>query len=85
MNIQFHKNFKKSLRRQPRKIKIKFKEKFKIFEEDQFHYSLNNHALAGKFKGTRSFDITGDIRIHYEELFNGIILKDVGTHLQLYG
>ena len=84
MSIHFHRNFKKALKKQPKKIQIKFKEKFRIFEEDQFHYSLNNHTLRGRFLGTRSFDIKGDIRVHYKELDDGIILKDIGTHSQLY-
>jgi addiction module RelE/StbE family toxin len=84
MNIRFHKNFKRAFKKQSTQIKSKFKEKFKIFENDQFHYSLNNHALSGKFKGLRSINITGDIRVHYEELFDGIILMDIGSHSELY-
>lgn len=84
MNIIFHKNFKKSLEKQPQKIKTKFKEAFIVFEEDQFHYSLNNHALIGKFKGWRSISITSDIRVHYEEIESGIILMDIGNHSELY-
>lgn len=84
MNIQFHKNFKKALQKQSRQIQLKFKEKFQTFENDQFHYSLNNHALSGKFKGLRSINITGDIRVHYEEIEDGIILLDIGSHSELY-
>jgi addiction module RelE/StbE family toxin len=84
MNIVFHKNFKKALQKQSQKVQIKFKEAFKIFEEDQFHYSLNNHALTGKFKGWRSINITGDVRVHYEEIEYGIILMDIGSHSELY-
>jgi len=84
MFIKFHKNFKKSLLKQPRKIQIKFKESYRIFENDQFHYSLNNHALKGKFKGMRSINITGDVRVHYQELTDGIIILDIGSHSDLY-
>lgn len=84
MIIRFHKNFIKSIESQPVNIQIKFKEKFKIFEEDKLNYVLNNHALTGKFKGLRSFNVTGDIRVHYEEMNGVIVLIDIGTHSQLY-
>ncbi len=84
MIIQFHKNFQKSIIKQPKTIQNKFKQKFKLFEDDQFHYSLNNHALTGKFKGWRSINITGDIRVHYFEKNDGIILMDIGSHSDLY-
>jgi len=84
MRIEYHRNFKKALRRQPKKIQGKFLETLKVFVENQFHYSLNNHALSGKFLGTRSFDVTGNVRVHYEELENGMILMNIGTHSQLY-
>lgn len=84
MKIQFHKHFKKSLQKQPIAIQIRFKEKFRIFEIDQFHYSLNNHALTGKFKGIRSINITGDIRVHYEEAEDIIIFLNIGSHSELY-
>jgi len=85
MLIKFHRKFKKALKNQPeKKIRIKFKAKLKIFIDNQFHYSLNNHALSGRFFGWRSFDITGDIRVHYEEFDSGIILMNIGSHSELY-
>ncbi len=84
MKFQFHKNFKKALQKQPRKIQIKFKEKFKIFENDKFHHSLNNHALIGKFKGIRSINITGDVRVHYEEINDVVIFINIDNHSELY-
>ena len=85
MRIAYHRNFKKALRRQPKHMQQKFMERLDVFAEDQFHYSLNNHALSGKFRGTRSFDVTGDVRVHYEETGDGIVLMNIGTHSQLYG
>ena len=85
MHIEYHRNFKKALKNQSNKIQKKFLERLNIFGEDQLHYSLNNHALSGKFLGTRSFDVTGDIRVHYEETNYGVILIDIGIHSQLYG
>lgn len=85
MNIKFHRKFKKSYSRQPSKIKTKFKECLANFIQDQFHYSLNNHALIGKFKGWRSINITGDVRVHYLEISNNtVVLMNIGTHAELY-
>lgn len=85
MIIRFHRRFNKALKKQPQKVQIKFKEVFKIFEQDQFHYTLHNHTLSGKLLGVRSFEVTGDIRVHYEEVEDFIVLVDIGTHSQLYG
>ena len=84
MPIIYHKSFKKAYQRQTPTIQEKFKEKLEIFAEDQFDYSLNNHALTGEFRGLRSINITGDIRVHYEETANAIILVNIGSHAQLY-
>jgi addiction module RelE/StbE family toxin len=84
MHICFHKSFKKALRKQPASIQRRFFEVIDLFVEDQFHYSLNNHALQGEFRGWRSINVTGDVRIHYEEMVDGIVLMDIGTHAQLY-
>jgi len=85
MLVSYHRNFKKALKKQPKKIQAKFLERLEQFCEDQFHFTLNNHALTGKFKGTRSFDITGDVRVHYEESDGGVTLLKIGTHSELYG
>ena len=84
MQIRFHQKFKKALKKQPTKIQKKFFEKMAIFVDDQFHYSLNSHALSGKFIGWRSFNVTGDIRVHYEEAGEVIILMNIGSHSDLY-
>ncbi|MFW5887311.1 MAG: type II toxin-antitoxin system YafQ family toxin [Bacteriovoracia bacterium] len=84
MYIFFSNKFEKRIQKQPRKIQIKFKERYLVFQEDQFHYSLNNHALTGKFKGIRSFNVTGDIRVHYKEEKDRIIFIDISSHAELY-
>lgn len=84
MNIAFHKNFKKAFKKQPKNIQVKFFECLEIFTEDQFSYQLNNHALGGEFKSWRSINVTGDVRVHYREIDQSIILLDIGTHAQLY-
>ena len=84
MHIAYHKKFKKAFVRQPKSIQEKFFERLEIFAQDQFHYLLNNHALAGEFLGWRSFNVTGDIRVHYEEIPGGVVLMSIGSHSELY-
>ena len=55
-----------------------------IFQNDQFHYSLNNHALSGEFEGVRSIDITGDMRVHYITIDSVAILLKIVSHSELY-
>lgn len=84
MDVKFHKNFKKAFQKQPKNVQSKFFQCLDLFVEDQFSYLLNNHALSGQFKGWRSINITGDVRVHYREQGRCIILLDIGTHAQLY-
>ncbi len=83
MEIEYHRKFKRAFRKQSKKIQTKFFERLEMFMEDQFKSSLNNHALTGELKGTRSFDITGDVRVHYEQIGDRITLMNIGTHSRL--
>ena len=84
MQVRLHKKFNKSLGSQPKKIQDKFLKKMRVFVEDQFHPSLKNHALSGDMLGVRSINITGDIRVHYEQVDDCIIFMKIGTHAELY-
>jgi addiction module RelE/StbE family toxin len=85
MKIKFHKNFEKKYKRLPVKLKLKVKERNKIFSENPFDPVLNNHALQGKYHGYRSINITGDIRIVYNLLDKNIALfVDIDSHSNLY-
>jgi addiction module RelE/StbE family toxin len=84
MEIVYRKKFKKTFKKQSQKIHNKFFERLEVFKDDPFHYSLNNHALGGEFKGIRSFDITGDIRVHYTETDGVAVFLMIGSHSELY-
>ena len=84
MEIIYRKKFKKAFRKHSKKVQDKFFEKIEVFQNDQFHYLLNNHALKGEFEGVRSFDATGDIRVHYITIDNVVILLMIGSHSELY-
>lgn len=56
-----------------------------LFTTDPFNAVLNNHPLHGEYEGCRSINVTGDLRIIYEEIGEArYIFHDIGTHGQLY-
>lgn len=56
-----------------------------LLAQDEFHATLNNHKLQGKYEGCRSIDITGDWRVVYKKYAEGVfLLVAVGTHSELY-
>jgi addiction module RelE/StbE family toxin len=85
MQIELHRNFLKSYKKLPLKIKEKFKERKNLFWQNQFHPILNNHALKGKYVNCRSIDITGDIRAIFNYRENTtIVFIEIGSHSELY-
>ena len=85
MKIILHKNFRKQYRKLRAGEKRKFKERRNIFLQNPFHPILNNHALAGKYCGYRSINITGDLRAFYEPISDNIaFFVIVDTHSNLF-
>ncbi|TSC88287.1 MAG: Uncharacterized protein G01um10147_192 [Microgenomates group bacterium Gr01-1014_7] len=89
MQINFAKKFKKRYDKADVKIRTAFDKRFAIFLQDPFYSLLNNHALTGKYAGSRSIDVTGDWRAifseHMDEKDNKVIIFELlGTHSELY-
>ncbi|MFP4539874.1 MAG: type II toxin-antitoxin system YafQ family toxin [Candidatus Paceibacterota bacterium] len=85
MKIKFHKNFEKKYKKLPTKLRSKVKDRNRIFSEDPFDPVLNNHALQGRYRGYRSINITGDIRVVYRFLDkNKALFVDIDSHSNLY-
>jgi len=85
MSIRFHRNFEKQYRKLVNKEKKKFKQNVDIFLKDEFNPILNNHALKGKYKGYRSFNVTGNIRAIYKQEIKGkVIFVAINKHSNLY-
>lgn len=87
--INYSRHFQKQLEKYPLKIKVAFRARREIFEEDPFPPLLNNHLLTGRFVGYRSININGDWRAIYLEHRNEkgekvLIFEGIGTHSQLY-
>lgn len=85
MKILFHKNFKKRYEKLTLSEQGRFKERRDLFLQNPFYPSLKNHALHGAYKGCRSINITGDLRVIYEEISPNIIyFIALNTHSELY-
>ena len=78
--------FKKKLRKASQKLKRRIDERLGVFTLDPQDQLLNNHPLHGEYDGYRSIDISGDIRLVYRLVDEGVaLLVRFGTHHELYG
>jgi addiction module RelE/StbE family toxin len=85
MQLEYAERFIKKLRKSPKQIQKSVRIRLELFTADRFHPLLNDHALAGKLRGYRSINITGDWRALYIEVKVGVAyFEDLGTHSQLY-
>lgn len=87
MNVHYHNNFTKSYNKRILHnvtLDSKFKERLKLFIKDSQSPILKDHVLKGAKVGYRAFSVTGDIRVIYEKVEDGVLLHDIGTHNQAY-
>ncbi|OGZ22599.1 MAG: hypothetical protein A3A08_02335 [Candidatus Nealsonbacteria bacterium RIFCSPLOWO2_01_FULL_41_9] len=85
MKIFLHKNFSKKYAKLRQSEKEKFKERRDLFLEDPYDSLLNNHALTGKYTGSHSINVTGDLRVIYDIINkDSVLFIDIDTHSNLY-
>lgn len=87
MTVHYHKHFTKAFKTRISNnpsLTRQFEERLELFLEDSTNPLLKDHALRGSKVGYRAFSVTGDIRIVYERVENGISLYNIGTHNQVY-
>ena len=85
MIIIYHRDFKKSYKKLPPKIKEKLEDRLRLFSKDEFSPILNNHALTGKYKGYRSINISGDLRAIFRREKDSVLFAVLDKHSNLYG
>lgn len=85
MHIDRSRRFKKQYQKLPKNIQARTDIRIRLFVKDPFNEILRNHQLSGEYGGCRSFNITGDYRIIYEENDGEINFLLIGTHEELYG
>lgn len=85
MNLEYTKYFKKKYKKFPDNIRSKVEERLLLLLSDEFNPILNNHKLNGKYKDSRSINVTGDLRIIFKKRSDYFLLEYIGTHSELYG
>lgn len=86
MKIVLHRNFIKRYRKLNRPEQQQFKKRRDLFLDNPFHPLLYNHALHGEYNHHRSINITGDLRVIYQEISPDTAhFIALGTHPELYG
>lgn len=85
MVIHFHKDFIKDSGRLTVSQKDKLVQRLKLFGQDEFNPILNNHSLKGKYSGSRSINVTGDLRAIYRKSSNEVMFVAIDSHSHLYG
>ena len=85
MKIVLHKNFEKQYAKLRPNEKKRFKARRDIFLISPYHRILNNHPLQGTYKGYRSINVGGDLRVIYKLLDeNTAYFVVIDTHSNLY-
>lgn len=86
MEIRFHKKFDKQFARLTPKQKELVIQKIEVFCNNPFESELKNHALRGNLKGERSFSVSCDLRVIFEEIDNYVLVMmlDIGSHNRVY-
>lgn len=88
MNLEFTASFKKSYQKRIAGKAVlvqKTRERIGLFRHDRRHPLLKDHALAGSMRIYRSFSITGDIRVVYQQVSEDRArFIDIGSHNQVY-
>ncbi len=87
MKIRYHRTFNKSYKTRisdDLKLVSQFRKRLARFIENPQDPILKDHALTGIKRTFRAFSVTGDVRVIYRKLNDGIELVDIGSHNQVY-
>ncbi len=85
MKVRYQKSFTEQFTKLSKSQKLLVKEAIELFIEDPMYESLRNHPLRGAWASYRSISADGDLRMHFRELNEDVVLfVAVGSHRQLY-
>lgn len=86
MQVIRHSAFEKRITRLSPSIRAALADRLELFLTNPRHPLLNDHSLSGDRRGFRSINITGDWRLVYKVIGDGmILLTEIDTHHNLYG
>ena len=74
MQVARHPKFEKRLTRLSPSIRNTLADRLELFIAEPRHPLLNDHALSGERRGSRSINITGDWRLIYKPIDEDMIL-----------
>lgn len=80
MKVVYSDNFKKNVEKLPIEIKRQLKKKLEIMFENPRHSSLRVKKLKGRKDGLFEASINMDIRMTWEYVDGGILLRNIGEH-----
>ena len=80
MKVVYSENFKKNVEKLPIDIKRQLKKKLEIMLENPRHPSLRIKKLKGRKDGIFEASINMDIRMTWEYIDDGILLRNIGEH-----
>ena len=84
MNISYSRTFKKDFKKLSTKIALQFRDRLELFQINPYDIQLNNHKVHHPYEGSRSINITGDIRALYDIDGDDILFIAIGSHSELY-
>jgi mRNA-degrading endonuclease RelE of RelBE toxin-antitoxin system len=84
MEIGFHKQFKKKLRKLPKPVREQFYNRLDIFVKDMYSPVLHNHSVHPVYELCFSINISGDYRAIFKKEIDAVIFITIGTHSELY-
>jgi addiction module RelE/StbE family toxin len=82
-STKFHKHYLQRIVEQ-RTLLRKVEERIELFCANPSNPILRDHGLKGEKNLLRSFSVTGDYRIIYQEYPDHYNFLDIGTHNQVY-
>ena len=86
MQIIFHKDFEKDLKKLDQNKQEKVNKVLEIFKDNPYDYRLKNHILHGKLEKLRSIYVENDLRIIFKEFdrYSVVVVLSVGGHNYVY-
>ena len=84
MQVSFHRDFKKSFKKLPIKVKTKFAKRLELLLEDADHPLLRVHTLKGGKYPLESMNVTADYRALFLRSKIKVTFYEIGSHSELY-
>lgn len=85
MRIGRSRTFNKQYKKLPKNIQLQFDTRLKLYLEDSRNPLLKVHALSGRYRGHKSFNVNADMRAIFLREEDKLLFVAIGSHSQLYG